>query len=191
MEASRSVQCASNQRQWGIAVHLYMADNDNYLPFDIHLVGTSAAGDTSPGIWFNELPLYVGAPRYAQIYTGSAGTKQYPNAHIWWCLSDRARFGPGGTTASGNAFDYSMNEVLDGTKTRGPNHGAGATAAHMQHVNARAIPDPALTLFMSERNTRVETRSIGTVDLDRHTDEFGNIVFMDAHVDRFHGRKVN
>ena len=81
-EAARSVECASNLRQWGIATAVYLNDHDSYLPFDRHVVGTSAAGDATPGIWFNELPPLVGAQIYSEIYDGSS-TDQYSHDNIW------------------------------------------------------------------------------------------------------------
>ena len=186
-EFTRLVKCASHLRQWGIATTLYASEFDAHLPFDRHLVGTSAAADPTPGIWFNALPLYVQAPAYATYYTGNASAKEYPAINIWWCPSARATHGVGGTTASGNAFDYSMNAVLDGTNARGPNYGAGATPTHIPHVQISGIPIVAETMVFGERSSRVESLSIGTVDKDRHRQQWANMLFLDGHANLFEG----
>jgi len=187
-ETGRQVACLSNLRQWGVAVNLYMSEFDGYLPFDRHLVGTSAAADPTPGVWFNALPPYVQAPSYATYYTGNVSAKEYAAAHIWWCPSARSKYGVGGTTAAGNAFDYSMNEVLDGTHHRGPNYGAGATPDNVPHVQSASIPVSSETLIFGERSSRVESLSIGTVDEIRHGGRYVNMLFLDGNAARFEGR---
>ena len=186
-ETARQVMCAGNLRQWGIAMNLYMSEFDSYLPFDRHLVGTSAVADPTPGVWFNALPLYVQAPPYATYYTHDASAREYASANIWWCPSARAKYGEGGTTASGNAFDYSMNEVLDGTNRRAPNYGAGATSTNVPHVRGSAIPNSSETLAFGERSTRIESLAIGTVDDDRHAARYVNLLFLDGSAARFEG----
>ena len=84
-----------------------------------------------------------------------------------------------------------MNEVLDGTNTRGPNYGAGATPSDKSHVRMAAIVQPSATLFLGERATRVETLSIGTVDTDRHWGQFVHFLFFDGHVARYDGTGAN
>ena len=190
-EAARQVKCKSNLRQWGIATTAYLNDFDNALPFDRHLVGTSAAGDPTPGIWFNALPPYVAAAPYAAVYTGLPDASAYPNNGIWWCPSARARHDEGGKTASGNAFDYSMNEVLNGTRTRGPNYAALATPQAIPHLRVDRIPHWSRTLIMGERQTRVEAMSIGTVAIDRHAGDLAHMLFLDARVSAFGGREAN
>src|SRR5262249_47790442 len=68
-DSAKLVHCASGLRQWGIALHYYYNDYDQWTPQE---------GDTSdPAVkrddmWFNALPVYVNAPKYYYVYAGAA-----------------------------------------------------------------------------------------------------------------------
>src|SRR5579863_7632738 len=65
-EAARATHCASGMRQWGIAVQMYAAEYNNHLPQE----GVGGQ-NTLAGAWYNELPDYVKAPKYGDIYNGT------------------------------------------------------------------------------------------------------------------------
>lgn len=181
--AGRSARCMSNLRQWALAATIYRGNHRGALPKPqgTYPYGQTAIDDPYAGNWYNALPVLVGAPRYTDLYDGSK-TKAYPNANIWWCPQARARFGPGGFTGAGNAFDYAFNTVIDGTTSYGPD-GPG-----QHHIRAAAIPHPTRTLMMTEPAYRFEYVTISDtpytagVSPDRHFDDRANMTFIDGHV---------
>lgn len=113
-QKAQSVQCLSNMRQWGIALHVYSADAGDFIPRD----GTDAGGSyacygvpsdapagtpNDPYAWFNVLPPIVAerplSTYYAnaQVARGGSSTKYqqympFPNnglGKIWMCPSVR------------------------------------------------------------------------------------------------------
>ena len=186
---ARHVECMSNLRQWGIATAVYSADYLGYLPKPQARAsfGPTAVDDPDNANWYNALPTLVGAPRYNDLYDGSK-TKQYPNENIWWCPEQRARYGSGGFTGAGNAFDYAFNTVLEGSTNYGPN-GVG-----QHHVRVDVIPQPTKTLMMSEPAARFEYVTISDVwntagvSPDRHFNHMANMLFIAGHVRGFEGQ---
>ena len=47
-EQARRVQCASNLKQWGVALQLYRDDHDDYIPME---GTTGTTGPFKPGTW--------------------------------------------------------------------------------------------------------------------------------------------
>jgi len=184
-KTARDAECRSNSRQWAIAVTVYQVENNQLLPKPQHETGGSAKDDPGQDKWYNALPPLVNAPQYTDIYDGSK-SDEYPNENIWWCPEARNKFGEGGFTGSGNAFDYGMNTVIDGTTSYGPKPSTGQA-----RIQADLIPSLTETMFMTEPSTRVEFVSIGSTDDDRHFDEKVNVVFLDGHVTSFIGEEVD
>jgi len=53
---AKSIQCLSNQKQWGLATVMYTGDNDDRLP----LFGDKfAPGDPTVSWWYQKLAPYV------------------------------------------------------------------------------------------------------------------------------------
>lgn len=177
--SGRKAVCLSNMRQWATATMVYTSEHRDYLPKPQHEVGTSAKDDPNPGMWFNALPVLAGAPQYTDIYDGTK-TGQFPNANIWWCPEARAKYGPPTFTASGNAFDYAFNTVLDGSTSYGPKPLTGQA-----HISLLKVPAPSKTLAMSEPLSRFEYLTImaGSQGLaeDRHPRDTVNMAFLDGH----------
>ncbi len=62
-----STQCVANLRQWGVALQLYMQDNDGYLPRRGQGVQPVFRIER-PEDWFNCLPPYLGMTSYYDLY---------------------------------------------------------------------------------------------------------------------------
>ena len=60
---SRQITCASNMRQWGMAVMIYAVDNNGYLPRRGQGVQPTR-NITRPEDWFNALPPKLGMKPY-------------------------------------------------------------------------------------------------------------------------------
>ena len=65
-DKARAVQCATNLRQWGLALRMYADDNADFLPRRGQGVQTLALV-TRAEDWFNALPTYLHLPEYRQL----------------------------------------------------------------------------------------------------------------------------
>jgi len=103
--AAAQAQCASNLRQWGIALVEYAQDNHQWLPRrgqGIMPVQTITWNDD----WFNELPPYLKQPAY-QNRTSSGFSPHFGDGSIWTCPE-----ASGSPNNFGNEFSYAMNMAL-------------------------------------------------------------------------------
>ena len=76
--AAQTVQCASNLRQWGLGLQMYVDSNQGLLPFKgpkgydqtsdvIGPAGGAPLGIADPSIWYNALPPLTGGKSYYQM----------------------------------------------------------------------------------------------------------------------------
>lgn len=190
--SARVVQCASGMRQWGIANAAYAGEHDGMLPDE----GIAGANDLA-GTWYNELPVYISAPSYHEIYDGSeVGIDGgYSNAWIWYCPERIAEKKNSNSTK--NSYHYGMNCVLNGQRalfTAGvlglePDHGADDGRFH---TALDVVDAPPATPFLAEIFNNIPqahpdgpSGARGNLDWDRHLGHAGNIVFLDGHVSLF------
>ncbi|MCK9589718.1 MAG: hypothetical protein WC076_11810 [Terrimicrobiaceae bacterium] len=80
-EDGTRVAGARNLQQWGIALNLYLIENDNQLPE----VGKSPVTSGQANAWFNTLPLYLSEKPLAEI---PAGERPRPGAPSLWVRPD-------------------------------------------------------------------------------------------------------
>jgi len=189
--AARDVACRSNLRQFGLGLASYAAEERDYLPRESGGSAINPAIDTDMARWYNALPKQVGYLPYYQVFEPSQSASTFQEQNIWWCPEARIQFGPPEATATGRAFDYSFNEILNGTGSRGPNYGTGLTdsfSPRAYHNRLDNIPSPSKTLVLGERFDRNPGLSIGTVDWDRHQGENAMFLLLDSHVESFNGK---
>jgi len=110
-----------NLRQWGIALNLYLVENDHTLP---------AAGSSleDPAAWFNTLPPYLSLPPLSETPPSQAGP-----GTLW---TDPAAATPSAASAA-SLVTYGMNAWLQPDPASGP-------------WRIYDIEDPAATLFLVE-----------------------------------------
>lgn len=72
-----AVVSARNLQQWGIALNLYLIENENQLP----TVGTSPITTDQTTAWFNALPPYLGQSALAEL---PAGQRPKPGERSLW-----------------------------------------------------------------------------------------------------------
>jgi prepilin-type N-terminal cleavage/methylation domain-containing protein/prepilin-type processing-associated H-X9-DG protein len=173
-EATRNVECLSNLKQWGITIANYLADHNDFLPGEQNRSNPATAPD--PGMWYNELPSYVGAKRYYEVFDGTADPEMFSKNSVWWCPTARSQYGPPTVTGGGNAFDYGFNAVLNGSGSKGPN-----LSLTQDHTAMTGISNPSNVVLMSEPRSRVPTVSIGTLAKRHHGQAKANILFVDSH----------
>lgn len=77
-QRSASVASARNLQQWGIALNLFLIDNDNQLP----ATGRTPISGDQTSAWFNSLPLYIGQKSLAELPSGSRPRPGVPSLWI-------------------------------------------------------------------------------------------------------------
>jgi prepilin-type processing-associated H-X9-DG protein len=168
-------QCASNLRQWGMAVTMYVADYDNkWLPR--RGTGTSPTPPNMIGhkdFWFNSLPRYVSLHPYGNM----AAAGEIPQAlggTIWRCPSAE-----GINNSSGYVFTYAMNMALS------------PTIASLPDRYDKVGPTNTM-VFMADSpgpfSSVIPYKSTGpTDDFNPSARHLGraNILFLDGHVASF------
>jgi len=75
--ASARIASARNLQQWGIALNLFLIENDNQLPG----VGKSPVTSGQANAWFNALPLYLSEKPLADIPPGGRPRPGVPS--LW------------------------------------------------------------------------------------------------------------
>ncbi len=186
-ESASTTQCASGLRQWGLAVSLYLADYRELLPRETGIPGVAAVHNTTRGAWFNELPPYVDAPTYGQVYTGqSVGAHGgYSNEWIWYCPTRlRQTLDNKNSGTALNSFHYAVNAVLNGS------NGLTKIVNDPLYVPMDRIPQPSATLYLIEAFDNSPARSWISLDKARHSrsaDEANpngkvNSLLLDGHV---------
>jgi prepilin-type N-terminal cleavage/methylation domain-containing protein len=84
---AKAIVCLNNLRQWGIATHLYVTDNDDLLPQD----GTPNPGNSSTNVgWYIDLPKTMELPRYHDMPWRTNASID-PGKVIWICPSNPRR----------------------------------------------------------------------------------------------------
>src|ERR1700677_3953513 len=84
-QSANGITCASNLRQWGMAVHMYANENDGYLPRRGQGVGPTLQV-TRPTDWFNALPPFLKLPAYMDLVAANQIPRPPASGpSIWIC----------------------------------------------------------------------------------------------------------
>ena len=161
-EKAHAISCMNNLKQWGLATHLYAAENDDFLPPD----GTPnpSAAATNVG-WYIQLPQQLGMARYHDMpwHTNAlAGTGRT----IWICPSNPRR------SNGNNLFHYCLNENISGT------------GVEDRPVKLSSIPRPAAVVWLFDSKNLPAVGSWSFVHTNLHS-QGAQFVFLDAHAARF------
>ena len=101
----RRFQCQENLRQWGLATHFYVQDNNDYLPKDGSPNGSSIAAG-----WYVDLPEALGIAPYHEA-RWRTNSKIPVTPKLWLCPSNRRR------SNGRNLFHYCLNQHINGVGT--------------------------------------------------------------------------
>jgi prepilin-type N-terminal cleavage/methylation domain-containing protein/prepilin-type processing-associated H-X9-DG protein len=210
-EKAKTIQCLSNDRQWGIALHVNATDSDDSLPRD----GTDENGTyanyssrtTGPGspqdvnAWFNVLPRSVaerplsyyynlpGVPRIKMPFPGNGVGK------LWHC--PKAKVAPNDVFPKGGAygiFSYVMNLDLK-LKSSIRNNVIGNSYVYPEMPKLGLIRRPSCVVLAAEAavSPRLETymsdggAGNGVMPAARwerfakRHGDRGSIIFVDGH----------
>jgi len=124
-ERAKRANCLSNLKQWGLAIQLYLGDNNDILPRDGYDHSAQWPGSDGAALdmkaWFNLLPELVGEKKLA-LYAANAGSNPSQNSKvmpfpgglgkIWECPSAIMTDSDLNIVSGGGAngfFSYGMN----------------------------------------------------------------------------------
>jgi prepilin-type N-terminal cleavage/methylation domain-containing protein/prepilin-type processing-associated H-X9-DG protein len=155
------VACASNLRQWGLSLTMYLDDNNQIFPLAKIANGTPGApsgyDEDSPSwsalpifhsdgqgdsVWYNALLSYVGGKPLWQI-AGAGTSDNFVNAKkIFDCPTAAALPSDFASTPDRIVFNYGMNYK--------GNVGLPANVAYGTNFSANAILHPSAFVFLSD-----------------------------------------
>lgn len=168
--SARTVVCASNLRQWGLATGYYAEAYDSYLPRRGQGINPTQQIDR-PTDWFNALPPFLNQPTYSVLAAKHAVPR--PADRSVWSCPEAADDG------QDNFWSYGMNmwlSVYNGGATDQPDK-----------INAVG-PQSTMALFADGPGPfcSVSPASAGYAysPVARHAGRV-NICFVDGHVDSF------
>lgn len=155
-------QSARNLMQWGIALNLYLLENQNVLPE----TGGEEVSKDAPAAWYNSLPGYLSLSPLSEM---PAGVKPDPKvASIWVDPACRpAEF----TEAGSYYFCYAMNRYLQ------PDPASGSYRIY-------ELFDPGAVVFLTEvAGVRPGALPGDVVFRIRGKEPTANVLFCDGHVE--------
>ena len=205
-KAKKSAQktlCASNQKQWGIALNLYSLDFDNSFPDNTDGADLSWVGNTAKKFWQDYL-IKSDKPK-------SATDKKAPNNVIfcptdeWHRQADTWRAGTADTGDILTGFFYfpyrakggwpydseGLGEWAYKKKLGGEYAAAPVLSDRMQGVGNRTtnVYDPKLTWSVDDAGRK--WASANHKGPGNGAPMGGNFLFEDGHVEWFNGRSVS
>jgi len=157
---AQSFACLNNLKQWGLATHLYVADNNDFLPPD----GSPNGSSVNSG-WYIDLPRVLGIqPYHESPWRTNAGIA--PGKSLWICPANTNR------SNGNNLFHYCLNQHVNGT---------GTNNAPVRHSTIRK-PTRAVWLFDNGKRAAVARQNNVHTNLHQQGAQF---TFLDGHAARF------
>jgi prepilin-type N-terminal cleavage/methylation domain-containing protein/prepilin-type processing-associated H-X9-DG protein len=210
---AKSLKCVSNFRQWGLAMNVYAAENEDGMPRD----GTDADGryavDTGviqgpgspadPNAWFNALPAGIAERPLSNYWASARNPRQdlpFPGGKgpVWHCPA--ARWTSHDQFLKDGAFGFfSMVMNIDLKLLTSLRNEPGSRYEYPKMPKFSSIPHPAATVLFTDaafsptlepytpspaRNGIFPAGRSGNVS-QRHSSRGANIVFVDGHIDLF------
>ena len=161
---TRGIVCKNNLRQWGLAMHQYTTDNDDYLPPE----GTGNTLNQNTG-WYVALPKQLGLGNYFEMPWHTNASAPLGNS-IWICPSNTNR------SNGHNLFHYCMNQWIDET---------GAADKRVRHSS---VPRPSEVVWLFDNGKRAARAQQNNVHTNLHSGG-ANFAFLDGHVLHFSNRE--
>jgi prepilin-type N-terminal cleavage/methylation domain-containing protein/prepilin-type processing-associated H-X9-DG protein len=166
--SAKAVTCLHNLKQWGLAVHLYAMDHNDFLVPE-GFANPTTAKQLMQGWYFN-LPEILNLTPYAQMPWRTNADIE-PQKSIWICPANQRR------SNGNNLFLYCFNGLIDGT---------GAADHPVKTVNI-SRPGEVILFFDNKNLPAVQTSTTnpgGFVHTNLHNGG-AQFVFLDGHGQRF------
>ena len=158
---AQGISCLNNLRQWGIATHLFVAENDDFLPKDGAPNGTSSKEG-----WYVDLPRMMGLPSYHEMpFRTNAGAR--PDRSIWICAANPRR------STGTNLFHYCLNEHVNGTGD-----------PDIRQVRHSSIKEPTRVVWLFDNGGLAGVAQQNNVHTNVHN-QGAQFLFLDGHTARF------
>ena len=157
--AAQAIACRNNLKQWGVATHLFVAENEDRLPKD----GTPNGTSVNEG-WYIDVPRILQLPTYHEM-TWRTNAHIDPGHSIWICPANPRR------SDGSMLFHYCLNEHINGS-------GSGNQAK----LGSIIRPIQTVWLFDNGKTNGVAQQNNVHPNLHNHGAQF---VFLDGHVARF------
>lgn len=163
---AQAINCLSNLRQWGLALHITSTDNADAIPRDgtdsTAQYGVDTGSVTGPGspnddnAWFNVLPTVMADRPLSYYYNLPGGNAQvklpFPGAtgKIWHCPTAKASSGDVFLQSGGfGFFSYVMNLDLK-LKTSINNGVQGNSFTYPSMPKLGTVRNPSAVVLMTE-----------------------------------------
>lgn len=160
---ARAAWCLNNLKQWGLATHLYVVDNNDFLPPEGFPNPTTPA-QLARG-WYHHLPVALGIQPYSEMPWRTNAEANLSRC-VWICPSNPRR------SSGFNLFHYCLNEYHDGT-------GEDDLPAKLSSIRG---PATVVWLFDSKNIPGVGTANYAHTNLHNAGAHFA---FVDGHARRF------
>jgi prepilin-type N-terminal cleavage/methylation domain-containing protein/prepilin-type processing-associated H-X9-DG protein len=150
---SHQILCTGNLKQWALAMQMYAAENDDFLPKE---------GFQNSQGWYITLPEMLGMQRYTNMpWRTNAGAPL--GRSIWICPSNTNR-------SNGiNLFHYCLNKHLDGT------------GEDDQPRRLSAVENQSAAVWLFDNGKRAAVAQQNNVHTNVHS-HGANFSFVDGHV---------
>jgi prepilin-type N-terminal cleavage/methylation domain-containing protein/prepilin-type processing-associated H-X9-DG protein len=163
---ARGTSCRSNLKQWGMGLHLYAADNEDYFPPEGFANPTDIHTNTG---WYIDLPRVLGLPRYHDMPWRKQSDAAIANT-IYLCPVNPRR------SNGNNLFHYSVNEFVDGT------------GEDDRDRTLASIQEPTATVYLFDTKNLPALGGPRFIHTNLHS-AGAQILFVDGHVSRFGNRE--
>ncbi len=157
---ARSIVCLNHLKQWGLATHFYVADNDDFLPPE----GAPNGLSTDTG-WYIALPRELGLRPYFECPWRTNPAVPVGRS-IWICPANTNR------SNGHNLFHYCLNEHVD------------RTGEFDSPTRLSSIGNPAVVVWMFDNGKRAAVAQQNNTHTNLHQ-RGANFLFLDAHAVRF------
>jgi len=161
---AQGIVCRSNLKQWSLAMQLYVADNDDYLPPE-----GSPNGITQFRAWYVLLPVMVNVKSYHEMSWRTNAAEPLTHS-IFICPSNTNR------SNGNNLFHYCLNEHLD------------ATGTFDRPRRASTIEHSSQMVWMFDNGKRAAVAQQNNVHTNLHA-KGAHFAFLDGHVAGFKSRE--
>jgi prepilin-type N-terminal cleavage/methylation domain-containing protein/prepilin-type processing-associated H-X9-DG protein len=168
-QRAKNVECINNLRQWGIATHLFVTDNEDYLPRN----GSSGGNSVAYG-WYQELPPVLSMIPYHDTPWHDNPAID-PGHIIWICPANSKR------SNGNNLFHYCLSDDVnpDLTNPSDPLNGRARVSVFAKPTNVPWLFDNGkVGATGSQDNAHPTLHMRGA-----------NFVFLDAHVGHFQSKE--